>query len=120
MRTTADALMACTGAIAVTVTDGATTITASRAAEYLQTIPAALLAAVVRGEIDLNLVASEQLAARGLDASGAWVGFPAANAAHAVRLAAADAPAPEESAPECPFHATPVDVCGWCHPRRTK
>ena len=47
----------------------------------LQGASTALLAAVARGEIDLNALALEELAGRGLDAGGQWVGFAAAHAA---------------------------------------
>jgi len=49
-----------------------------KALEHLQTIPAEILAAVARGEIDLNKVARTELALRGLDWSAKWVGFPEA------------------------------------------
>jgi hypothetical protein len=47
-----------------------------------------LLVAVARGDIDLNQLAREELASRGLNTGGQWVGFPAASeiaAAHHVR-----------------------------------
>ena len=47
----------------------------------LQGASTALIAAVARGEIDLNALALEELAGRGLDAGGQWVGFEAAHAA---------------------------------------
>jgi len=34
-----------------------------------------VLSAAARGELDLNLLAREELASRGLDTQGAWVGF---------------------------------------------
>lgn len=42
---------------------------------FMQTAGAQLLAAVARGELDLNKIAKQELAARGLDYSGQWVGF---------------------------------------------
>jgi hypothetical protein len=45
------------------------------ALEMLQTFPAFLLAAVVRGELDLNVLAKRELASRGLNHDGRWVGF---------------------------------------------
>ena len=49
--------------------------TAQAAAEYLQTMPTAVLAAARRGEIDLHALAAQTLADRGLDHDGRWVGF---------------------------------------------
>ncbi len=45
-----------------------------RAREELQTFAAAILVAAATGEIDLNWMAREELAARGLDRSGVWCG----------------------------------------------
>jgi hypothetical protein len=45
---------------------------------FLQLASSEVLAAVVRGEVDLNTLASRQLAARGLDSNARWVGFDAA------------------------------------------
>lgn len=42
---------------------------------FLQLADTAVLAAVARGEIDLNNLARETLAGRGMDADGKWVGF---------------------------------------------
>jgi hypothetical protein len=50
------------------------------ALEMLQTFPAFLLAAVARGEVDLNAIARVELADRGLDDDGKWVGFGNAEA----------------------------------------
>ena len=41
----------------------------------LQSAHRALLVAAARGDVDLNALAREELAARGLDADGRWVGF---------------------------------------------
>lgn len=51
---------------------------------FLQTAPLNVLAAVARGELDLNRLAREELAARGLDTHGVWVGFDRAKAIHNV------------------------------------
>ena len=42
---------------------------------FIQIAHTRVLAAVARGELDLNLIAREELAARGLDDKGVWVGF---------------------------------------------
>jgi hypothetical protein len=42
---------------------------------FIQIALAKVLAAAARGEIDLNRLAREELAARGLDDLGIWVGF---------------------------------------------
>jgi hypothetical protein len=55
------------------------------AAEHMQPFPSAVLAAVARGEIDLNAIARAELANRGLDLAGKWVGFEAAKRAQEVR-----------------------------------
>lgn len=47
---------------------------------FIQTADTEVLAAVARGEIDLNLIAREELAGRGLDDQGRWVGFDQARA----------------------------------------
>ncbi len=49
---------------------------------FLQTALTKLLAAAARGEIDLNRLAREELANRGLDTKGQWVGFEAARDIH--------------------------------------
>jgi len=46
-----------------------------------------VLAAVARGEIDLNLLAREELASRGLDTQGEWVGFERAKQIHNIKEA---------------------------------
>lgn len=46
--------------------------------KYLNILPSELLAAVVRGEINLNDLAGDTLAGRGLDQNAVWVGFPEA------------------------------------------
>ncbi|PHN30154.1 hypothetical protein [Pseudomonas sp. ICMP 460] len=46
--------------------------------KYLNVFPSEMLAAIVRGEIDLNELAGAVLAGRGLDQNASWVGFQAA------------------------------------------
>ena len=49
---------------------------------FIQIAITKVLAAVARGELDLNQLAREELANRGLDKTGAWVGFDKARAIH--------------------------------------
>ncbi len=49
---------------------------------FIQIAPAKVLAAVARGEIDLNLIAREELASRGLGRRAEWVGFQKAREIH--------------------------------------
>ena len=49
---------------------------------FLQTALTKVLAAAARGEIDLNRLARAELANRGLDTQGKWVGFTQARLAH--------------------------------------
>jgi hypothetical protein len=42
---------------------------------FIQLADTDVLAAVARGEIDLNRIAREELASRGLDHFGKWIGF---------------------------------------------
>jgi hypothetical protein len=51
---------------------------------FIQTALSKVLAAAARGEIDLNRLAREELAARGLDDHGVWVGFDRAKQIHNV------------------------------------
>jgi hypothetical protein len=51
---------------------------------FIQTAETKVLAAVARGELDLNRIAREELAARGLDLNGTWVGFEKAREIHNV------------------------------------
>lgn len=44
-------------------------------ASILQIADTQTLAAVARGEVDLNRIAREELASRGMDQNGNWVGF---------------------------------------------
>jgi hypothetical protein len=52
------------------------------ALEYVQTFPVKLLVATLRGDIDLNAIARLELANRGLDREGRWVGFERARQIH--------------------------------------
>ncbi len=49
---------------------------------FIQIAETKVLAAVARGEIDLNLIAREELASRGLGLRGEWVGFQRAREIH--------------------------------------
>ena len=51
---------------------------------FIQIALTKVLAAVARGELDLNRIAREELAARGLDDKGIWVGFDRAKQIHRV------------------------------------
>jgi len=51
---------------------------------FIQIAEAKVLAAVARGEIDLNRIAKEELANRGLGLHGEWVGFKAARTIHGI------------------------------------
>lgn len=42
---------------------------------FIQIATIRVLAAVARGELDLNRLAREELATRGLNRNGVWVGF---------------------------------------------
>ena len=53
---------------------------------FIQIAPAKVLAAVARGEIYLNQIAREELAARGMGLRGEWVGFKAARKVHGVEV----------------------------------
>jgi len=51
---------------------------------FIQIADTKVLAAVARGELDLNRLAREEIAARGLDKNGQWVGFDRARGIHNV------------------------------------
>jgi len=51
---------------------------------FIQIADAKVLAAVARGEIDLNRIAREELANRGLGRNGEWVGFERARQIHGI------------------------------------
>lgn len=44
-------------------------------AEHLQPLPIELLIALAKGELDVQAIAARELAGRGLDKDGRWVGF---------------------------------------------
>jgi hypothetical protein len=43
--------------------------------QFIQSVPVRVLVAATHSEIDLNLLAREELANRGYDAAGVWIGF---------------------------------------------
>ena len=49
---------------------------------FIQIAATKVLAAAARGEIDLNRIAREELASRGLGLHGEWVGFQMARTIH--------------------------------------
>jgi hypothetical protein len=49
---------------------------------FIQIAISKVLAAAARGEIDLNRLAREELASRGQDQNGTWVGFERAAEIH--------------------------------------
>lgn len=51
---------------------------------FIQIAASKVLAAVARGEIDLNRIAREEMASRGLDQNAKWVGFDKAREIHNV------------------------------------
>ena len=51
---------------------------------FIQIAAIKVLAAVARGELDLNRLAKQELAARGLNDQGNWIGFDAAKKHHKV------------------------------------
>ncbi len=51
---------------------------------FIQLAATKVLAAVANGEIDLNQLACQTLASRGLDKQGNWVGFDKAKQIHNV------------------------------------
>ena len=51
---------------------------------FIQIALTKVLAAAARGEFDLNQLAREELASRGLDNQGVWVGFDRAKTLHNV------------------------------------
>ncbi len=52
---------------------------------FMQTALSKVLAAAARGELDLNRLAREEMASRGLDPDGNWVGFERAAELHRVQ-----------------------------------
>ncbi|MEK0418738.1 MAG: hypothetical protein RI949_2744 [Pseudomonadota bacterium] len=51
---------------------------------FIQTALTKVLSAAAAGELDLNRLAREELASRGLDLEGNWVGFDRARQIHKV------------------------------------
>lgn len=51
---------------------------------FIQIALTKVLAAAARGDLDLNHLAREELASRGLDKDGQWVGFDRAKQVHNV------------------------------------
>lgn len=49
---------------------------------FIQIALTKVLAAAARGELDLNQLARKEIAARGLDKNGVWVGFDKAAKIH--------------------------------------
>lgn len=54
-------------------------------AYLFQGINTELLTAIVNGQIDPKALASKELASRGLDSTGTWVGFDKATNLHLIR-----------------------------------
>lgn len=52
---------------------------------FMQIAMTNVLAAAARGELDLNRLAREELAARGQDENGIWVGFQRAAKIHHIQ-----------------------------------
>lgn len=44
-------------------------------AEHLRPLPTELLLAMAKGEVDIQAIAAQLIADRGLDEKGKWVGF---------------------------------------------
>ena len=51
-------------------------------ADHLQMVKTDTLCAALRGEIDVEQLLREELAGRGVDGSGQWIGFKAATELH--------------------------------------
>lgn len=51
---------------------------------FIQIAQTKVLVAAARGELDLNRLAREEMASRGLDLQGDWVGFDRARQIHQV------------------------------------
>ncbi len=52
---------------------------------FIQIAGIKVLSAAAKGELDLNRLAREELASRGLDKEGHWVGFDRASQIHNVK-----------------------------------
>ena len=53
---------------------------------FAQTLPTDAINSVLRGETDIMDILSAELASRGLNLTGHWVGFPEANKQHEARM----------------------------------
>lgn len=62
--------------------DSSITSLDAMARSHLQPIPTSVLTAAVRGDLDLMRLVRAELAARGVDLDGDWIGFPAALKLH--------------------------------------
>lgn len=69
-----------------TTTAARPALTTAEAAEqiagYIQCVGTAALATALREGVDLERIIRAELASRGVDLAGRWVGFPAAKALH--------------------------------------
>lgn len=54
-------------------------------AYIFQTIAAQILASIARGDVDPVVLAKRELASRGLDQNGKWVGFAKAAEIHGIK-----------------------------------
>ncbi len=52
------------------------------AAGHVQTFPAWILAAIASNQVDIQALVRQELADRGLDANGRWIGFKEAARLH--------------------------------------
>jgi len=50
--------------------------------DFIHNVPISVLVAVLRGHVDLNRLAAEELTNRGYNRDGVWVGFMAAREQH--------------------------------------
>lgn len=50
--------------------------------DFIHRLPISVLVAVLKGQIDLNLLAAEELTNRGYSRDGVWVGFMEARKQH--------------------------------------
>lgn len=67
---------------------------------FIQVVPARILVAAAKGDLDLNILAREELANRGLDQAGVWVGFGAIVALRKCGDTVRTAPQPHSSPAE--------------------
>jgi len=50
--------------------------------DFIHSVPLSVLVAVLRGQVDLNRLAAEELTNRGYSRDGVWVGFVSAREQH--------------------------------------